>query len=450
MMIHPEAMAASLFPVTEDGAVWSGPASRGDPLHHDFLSESRFMGEVTRELASPTGDGAMSALLRIRLAAHVPPAAEEAIGKQIQLLCLGRVQQCVHPFDVVSNPKPGIILALLKNLRSEDDVEVIREHVVRIGREPFQYHGRRLLNGFNVGSAMLSGHHGDANSIILAAEAAMYPTHMQGAGGFALFTPEFAQKNAVPSGIEQYVRYALENRLLGLTFQPQFTPEGSLAGLAVISQMRIPDAAWIPENEFLPWIEDSDLILKLSQESLRSACLQASDWRQRGILVPSMSVVIPTAHFLHHDFVEATADLVREARIPGNLLEFGLTEFTVTADVEATREILHSLSRIGIRFYLRGAGQAQLPASYLRSLPIRTLQVSCLEDALLPSNSMEVLRAIVSRGQRLGLTVRAKDVQNAKQRRILSAAGCAALQGQFIAPPLTSKQIESRISRWGL
>jgi EAL domain-containing protein (putative c-di-GMP-specific phosphodiesterase class I) len=335
--------------------------------------------------------------------------------------------------DLLCNPKPGIILALLRNMRSDDDVEHIRDRIVRIGQRPFSFLGKTFLSGLSVGGAIVRKEGGDADYLIRRIASDMHRPHNAPQDGFELAGFE----------VESYVRYALRENLFNLRFQRQYTRGGELRGVGVQMQMRIPEAVWLAEENFLPWVEDQQLILKMSKQALRSACLQAGEWHRRGVVVSSFSIAIPTAHFLQKDFVQTLLSLLKEAGIPGSFLELGLTGATIRANFEATGSVLGALSARGVRFYVRGSSVTSLPTSYLRSLPIKTLEVSCSESAPALTDSVNVLRAVVSHGCRLGLIVRATDVQSTSQRLALFEAGCDSLQGPLVSRPLSAEELET-------
>jgi len=207
--------------------------------------------------------------------------------------------------------------------------------------------------------------------------------------------------------------------------------------------MQIPGAEWLAEESCLAWVEDAELVLEISKQTLRSACLQAGDWHRRGVAISSFSVAIPTAHFLQRDFTQTLLALLKEAGIPGSLLELGLTGSTIRANLDATGSVLGALSPSGVRFCVRGSGVASLPAPYLRSLPIQTLEVSCSERATTLPNSVGVVRALVSHGCRLGLIVRATDVRSNAQRLAVLEAGCDVLQGPCVAKAFSAGELEA-------
>jgi EAL domain-containing protein (putative c-di-GMP-specific phosphodiesterase class I) len=320
-------------------------------------------------------------------------------------------------------------------MRCEEDLKLICDRIVRIGEKPLRFLGKQFQHGFKVGAAIVGQQQGDAVSVIQQAKSAMHRTYGQGWNDFESLASDFAERHAE---IESYARYALRNKLLGLSFQPQYTQDDEFTGVCALAQMQIPRAAWLAGEYFLPWVEDSELILQISSQNLRNVCLQAGDWHRRRVPIGSLSVAIPTAHFLQADFLLTVFALLDECGVSGSVFEFCLAESTLMANAEATAVILSALASKGVRFCVCGSGLAPLSISHLRTLPIQTLQVSCSETMLPPMYSIHVLRALISHGSRLGLRTRINDVRSAEQLISLMEAGCDAYQGR----PLSRQEAE--------
>jgi len=134
--------------------------------------------------------------------------------------------------------------------------------------------------------------------------------------------------------------------------------------------------------------------------------------------------------------------LLHNARIPGSLLELELTESTITIDFEAARQTLTALSKLGVRFALRGVNMGFLLASCVPRLPIATLQLSCSPNALPSVDTTSILRAVISHGHRLGLRVTSVDIQFETQMTALRTAGCDGFQGTLLCEPLKKDEME--------
>jgi EAL domain-containing protein (putative c-di-GMP-specific phosphodiesterase class I)/GGDEF domain-containing protein len=415
------------------------------PALNSLVSKTQFMEALDSELLLPTSSNGLPAVLRIRINAYMAALSlfgERSAEDMLLLPSVDRLRECLRACDLLASDKPGIILALIKKLQSEDNLELICDRIVRIGKRPFQIAETQLCSGFSVGAAIVSDQPVDALSLVRNATVAMYRPLRYGEDGFELFAPEFPEKHSDPVEIESYVRHALRKNLFELAFQPQYLGDGTLYGAEALIRMQTSGGEWLEGEIFLRWVEDGELIRQIDERVLRLICIQACDWLRRNVPIPSLSVCVTAPSLLHQDFPKMVGSLLHEMNVPGRLLELELTESTTLTNLAAATRALAELASQGIRFVLCGFGLGSLPISDIQRLPIEALQVDCSSDTVLSDESGGVLRAIISRGERLGLRMTAKDIQSKTQWSALCAAGCSVLQGTLLSRPLSKSEME--------
>jgi EAL domain-containing protein (putative c-di-GMP-specific phosphodiesterase class I) len=410
------------------------------------MSEAQFMEALRSELLVPADRKGVSAVMRVRVNAHmaaVSMVGEDNAETMLSLPSYDRLRECVRASDLVANAKPGVFLILLRNMSSEDDLESICERMIRAGKRPFQIASTQVHSGFSLGVAVVSLEQTDATSLVDSATDIMYRRDRYGEGGFELFSNELAEKYSDPAEIESYISDALQKDLFELEFQPQYEKDGTLIGAGALVRMQSPDGQRLKGETFLPRVEESKLAVQMSERILQQLCVQAGDWIKRDIPIPSLSVAVAAPHFLQNDFSEKFSALLKEAGVPGRLLELELTESTIMTDFEAASRALMGLSAQGVRFAVCGVSLGPFLSSCIPRLPIGTLKVSCSPDTLPSVGAAPLLRAVISQGHRLGLRVTAKDVQLTTQRTDLCAAGCDGFQGPLLSEPLSREKIEA-------
>jgi len=348
----------------------------------------------------------------------------------------------------VAFSKPGIFLVLVKNLNSENDLVTICERIIRAGRRWFQVSATQVYSGYDVGAAIISQKDTEAISLVRRATATMYQSNRYGNSGFELFPSETANHYIDPLAIESYISNALRKDLIELEFQPQYRSEGTLIGASAMIRMYGPGGQRLNGENFLPGVEERELVLQVSDRALGKLCFQVGDWLQRGISIPSVSFAVTAPHFLRRDFPKMVGMLLHNSRIPGTLLELELTESTIMTDLGTARRTLTGLSKLGVRFALRGVNMGPLLASCFPRLPITTLQLSCSPKALPSVCSPQLLRAAIAHGHRLGLRVTSRDIQSEAQMTALRTAGCDGFQGSLLSEPLSTNQMEEVLLAW--
>jgi EAL domain-containing protein (putative c-di-GMP-specific phosphodiesterase class I)/GGDEF domain-containing protein len=416
-----------------------------------ILSEAQFMDALRLELHVPELRDGISAVLRVRVNAHTATISRVGghdAGSKLLVSAGRRLRQCVRSSDLVASSKPGVFLMLLKYLNSEDDLAAICERIVREGKRPFHIGPTQVYSAFNVGAAILSGEDTDSTSLVDRATATMYQRNRYGDGGYDLFRNEANEEYGNPLAIESYVSNALRKDLFELDFQPQYRGDGTLTGAEAVTRMFTPAGQRLNGESFLPALEERELIVEVSERALGQLCFQAGDWLRRGIPIPSLSLVVADPHFLQKDFARMVGVLLHNAGIPGSLLELEISESTIMTDFKKARRTMTELAGLGVRLALCGMNMGSCLASCSPRLPIDSLRLSCSPNALPSVGSLSLLRAVISRGHRLGLRVCAKDIHSEEQMKELRAAGGDGFQGPLLAHPLQKSQIEEVFLGW--
>ena len=139
----------------------------------------------------------------------------------------------------------------------------------------------------------------------------------------------------------------------------------------------------------------------------------------------------------------------RADRGPASDLRLEITEHTVISDAAGAGATLAAIRALGVGISLDDFGTGHSSLTRLRDLPVDELK---LDRGFLRSTvavaDLAVIRAAVSLGRDLGLTVVAEGIEDARQWQELAAMGCDLAQGFFVAPALRPTEIGRWLTDW--
>jgi EAL domain-containing protein (putative c-di-GMP-specific phosphodiesterase class I) len=126
-----------------------------------------------------------------------------------------------------------------------------------------------------------------------------------------------------------------------------------------------------------------------------------------------------------------------ESNVPPSRLEIEITEHAVVTEIDAAREMLASLKRLGARTALDDFGVRYSSLRNLKELSVDALKidksfVQSLEDS---EDGRAIVKAIIQMAKTLGLAVTAEGIETASQAAALLALGCERGQGFYLGRP---------------
>jgi len=111
-------------------------------------------------------------------------------------------------------------------------------------------------------------------------------------------------------------------------------------------------------------------------------------------------------------------------------------------DVQLTVRLLHDIEDLGITLSIDDFGTGYSSMSMIRELPIDALKIdrSFVREIARDAEGQAIVKAIITLGQALDLTVVAEGVENDEQEAFLRAQNCDQEQGYLISEPLPAEE----------
>lgn len=370
------------------------------------------------------------------------------VGDTLLRTVATRITASLRNTDVVARFGGDEFVVLLANLAAGDqqvrDAEEVAQKLLTVISAPVDAEGRPLSVTPSVGIALYPSDGSTSEELVKHADSAMYLAKARGRANVQLFEPRMAAAAYAELVMEGQLAHALERHEFALHFQPQVrAADGVLVGAEALIRWQHPERGLLKADEFIGLAEQRQLMLLIGQWVLAEAARCALSWSAMGLGVAPVAVNLATVQFQSPGFVEAVAQLPREAI---GLLELELTERMLMDDLPRVKLRLAQLKAMGLRISVDDFGTGYSSLGHLKELPIDKIKIdrSFVHD--LPDNrdSAAIARAIIQMGRSLGMTVIAEGVETEAQRAFLAEHGCDELQGLLISGPLPQAAFE----RW--
>jgi diguanylate cyclase (GGDEF)-like protein len=306
-----------------------------------------------------------------------------------------------------------------------------RRFLAEIG-EPFDVMGHQVLIGASVGIALAPGDGDDADRVLKNADLALYRAKADGKGAFRFFEAEMDARVQARRRLEMDLRQAMLAGALEVHYQPLVQLEsGQVSGLEALVRWPHPERGFIPPSEFIPVAEETGLISSLGAYVLHQACTDATKWPAHIKLAVNLSPL----QFRTGNLFVAVKQALEQTGLSPKRLDLEITETLLLEKADHVLATLHALRALGVGISMDDFGTGYSSLSYLRSFPFDKIKIdrSFVHDLGSNPEGQAIVRAILSLGLSLGISITAEGVETDADLACLKAAGCHEGQGYLFS-----------------
>jgi len=357
-----------------------------------------------------------------------------------------RLQASVRPGDTVARISGDEFAVVLADLARADDAALVAQKIIDQFARPFRVAGRELFVTASIGIAAYPADGDDAESLLGAADAAMYRAKQAGRNGFQFFTADINQRTRARAQVGSELRRALERQEFVLAYQPKFDLRtGTPCGAEALLRWRHPERGLVSPAEFILILEETGLIVPVGEWVLEQVCRDLKAWEAAGLPRFPVAVNLSARQFRHADLDERIRAVIRRHGVDPSLVELEITESQVMQDPEHAKRVIQALNDGGIRVAIDDFGTGYSSLSYLTRFRVGALKIdrSFVANALEDAGDATIVRTIVDMAHTLGFLVVAEGVETQAQAAFLRSLGCEQAQGYYFAKPMPEAELRA-------
>ena len=388
---------------------------------------------------------------------HINDSRGHLFGDRLLQLLAQRLRHCVRDADSIGRLGGDEFVLVLPLCSGNNDALLVANKVLSAVKEPYVVDDHELHISVSIGISLFPDDGFDVESLMRAADTAMYHAKAKGRNNCQFFTAELNRAAQNRFAMENRLRQALAQHELHLFYQPQIDMRsGRIIGAEALLRWTRGQQPVVSGGCFIALAEETGLILTIGEWILREACGQLKKWHDAGHTDFKLAVNI-SGHQLHQpDFVTSVQQLLADTGAPASALNLEITESVLIQHSASNLSALNELSKLGIKLSIDDFGTGYSSLSYLQRFPIHALKIDqSFVQGLAPSGKeISLITAIIAMAHSLQLDVIAEGVETFEQTQLLLARNCTLAQGFFyseavsaeaLSPMLCSpKQIASR------
>lgn len=410
-----------------------------------------FRAEADKMLASRPDD-TLSAMLFVDLDRfkHVNDSLGHARGDQLLVMVANRLRVVVTA-EMASTMNQRPLLARLAGdeftiffpeISAAQDAERVARRIALAIAEPFELHGHSIDIGASVGVAICPDHGTTIESLMRAADIAMYQAKSSGGGRHCLFCDELASQHQVKVDTENALGDAVQRGEFVLALQPQLSLKtGEIIGAEALLRWNHPREGIRNPSTFIPIAEQTGIITEIGDWVMSEVASMLSDWREQGI-ERRLSFNVSPRQLDRADFFNRLRMTFERFEVPLSMIEL---EFTESAAMECSPQVLQeiaSLRKDGATIAIDDFGTGYSNLARLRAMPLDRVKLdpSLIADIETSEQARVVVQAVIQLIKGVGAEIVAEAVETVAQADILRTMGCETVQGYVFAQPMFEEE----------
>ena len=345
--------------------------------------------------------------------------------------------------DYLINPKDGLVrfdgdcFAVMLRYEDEDELSTLINQYERAFSAVFELEGQRMTIGAAAGMSSMLVANLEVDRLLREADTAMYEAKREGLHRVVSFDQALHERLMRQMQIEEALQHALHDREIRLHYQPiMHSIEQRVVGYEALARWQHPTLGMIPPPEFIRIAIETGLIRKLTLYLIEHACIE---FKPLLVYDPTLYVAVNVSvrDLYTPNFAERVADILTQTQLPADRLVLEVTEDMMMGDVKLVQQVLSDFYQMGVRVAIDDFGTGYSSMSYLTSYQVNTIKIdqSFVRRLDRGDTSQKIIKAIVSMGNDLGLTVVTEGAETQEQVEMLNTLGCVYIQGYFFGRP---------------
>ena len=251
-------------------------------------------------------------------------------------------------------------------------LESLSQRINEVIGVPFDLEGSEVVIGVSIGIAIAPTNANDGVELLKAADLALFRAKSDGRGTYRFFEYTMDGRVEARQALERDLRKALMLDEFVLHYQPIIKLQsGQISGFEALIRWNHSARGLILPAEFIPFAEETALIVPIGEWVLRQACAEAAKWPNDVRVAVNLSPV----QFRRLDLCQTVADALKCSGLTAHRLALEITESVLLRNQETTLETLRQLRALGVSIVMDDFGTGHSSLSYLRNFPFDKIKI---------------------------------------------------------------------------
>ena len=372
---------------------------------------------------------------------YINDALGHSAGDELLCTVAARLVLCVRDCDTVARLGGDEFILLIDGVAEDAMLTGLAQRVVAALAVPMLLAGQQHAVTCSIGISIFPQDGEDSETLLQRADIAMYRAKEVGRNTFQLFTPQMQARIDDQLRLEKLLQRALEHEEFVMHYQPQVClRSGRVVGMEALVRWQSPEFGMLGPGSFIPFSEESELILAIGSWVLDRVCRQMAEWRAQGLSLLPVAINVSGSQFGRSGIELQVQRALQQYDLDPRLLVLELTESVSMRDPENSIVWMRKLKEIGVALAIDDFGTGYSNLSYLKRFPVDKLKIdqAFVRGLTTDPQDFAITTAVIRMARSLGLRAVAEGVETEGQMRLLAAEACDEMQGFYFRRPLTA------------
>ena len=357
-----------------------------------------------------------------------------------------RLELCVRSGDTVARFGGDEFAILADSIQRDEEATQIAERINEELKKPFVLNDQKYYVSASIGIVFMTSQYTVIDDLMRDVDAAMYHAKFSGRARYQVFDSSMHDRMVDRLRLEAEIRRGLKNDEFVLHYQPIYSLEPQeLVGFEALLRWEHPLRGMLAPQDFMKVAEEAGLILPIGERVLKTACLQAENWRRMTGRSLKMSVNLSTRQFNDPSLTEIVRTALKQSGLLPALLELELAETTTTKDFAKVVGILKDIQEMGVSITIDDFGSGFSSLGQLKDIVTNSLKIDRVFIQNMEKNDAAIVSAMIGMAHQMKLMVVAEGVETQKQLSILANNHCDMAQGYLLGKVLDPEMVSNSL-----
>ncbi|WP_344798659.1 EAL domain-containing protein [Litoribacillus peritrichatus] len=239
------------------------------------------------------------------------------------------------------------------------------------------------------------------------------------------------------------LHHAIDQNQLSLYFQPQIDSKSRMPiAFEALLRWTHPTEGYIPPTEIITLAEQCGLMKSITQWVIAESLTFGNTLDRLGYNL-KLAINISPNNLHEHDFASSIRQALQVHQYNPTKMVLEFSESSIIDFSNQAEKTLLDLKKLGVQLSLDQFGSGHSSLSKLKTIPLNQVKISpeLVLDISNESNTKNIVETIIKLGHLLGIPCVAVGAENLLLTDCLTAMHCDALQGNYIAAPMSQEAI---------